>query len=315
MRGLAIAIGETAGMSMLLAQDSTEEVAQSASELFATFVDALPRVGIAVLVAIVAWLIGRGVRWLARRLLLRTNTNSFATVMSKLIGWIITTIGVLLALAVTFPSVKPVDVLAGLGFFSVALGFAFQDILQNLLAGVLLLFRDPFAAGDQIQVLERAGTVERITIRETVLRTFDGKRVLIPNADVYQNAIEIQTAFPQRRTGFVVGVAYEADLSQAMVVITEALTGIEGVDPRPPPEAVMLELASATVNIEARFWSAPTQGDALTVQTRAITAVKVALDRAGIEMPSDIVALQATSSFAAALRGEDVTPGGGVAAG
>ncbi|MGI8575364.1 MAG: mechanosensitive ion channel family protein, partial [Egibacteraceae bacterium] len=140
-------------MSMLLAQDSTEEVAQSASELFATFVDALPRVGIAVLVAIVAWLIGRGVRWLARRLLLRTNTNSFATVMSKLIGWIITTIGVLLALAVTFPSVKPVDVLAGLGFFSVALGFAFQDILQNLLAGVLLLFRDPFAAGDQIQVL------------------------------------------------------------------------------------------------------------------------------------------------------------------
>ncbi len=298
----------------VIAQGSTEEVAQSAGDLLSTFLSALPRVGIALLVAAGAWAAGRAFRWALVRILRRTHTQSFATVMSKLAGWGVTSIGVLLAIAVTFPSVKPVDVLAGLGFFSVALGFAFQDILQNLLAGVLLLFRQPFEAGDQIQVLECSGTVERITIRETILRTFDGKRVLIPNADVYQNAIEIQTAFPQRRTSFVVGVAYEADLDEAMSVIVDTLGTVEGVNAEPSPEAVMLELGAATVNIEAHFWSAPLQHDVLAVQTRAITAVKIALDAAGIEIPSDIIALQATSSFAAALRGDPVTPGGNIPA-
>ncbi len=95
--------------------------------------------------------------------------------MAKLSGWAITTVGVLLALAVTFPSVKPVDLLAGLGFFSVAIGFAFKDILENLLAGILLLFRQPFVGGDQIRVGDDEGTVDRITIRETVLTTFSGE--------------------------------------------------------------------------------------------------------------------------------------------
>ena len=294
-------------------QDSTEEVARSAGDLWQTFVSALPRVGIALVVAVTAWMLGRAVRWGLRRLLLRSHSVSFATVMSKLASWTIATVGVLLALTVTFPSVRPVDLLAGLGFFSIALGFAFQDILQNLLAGVLLLFREPFRAGDQIKVADLLGTVERITIRETVLRTFDGKRVLIPNADTYQNAIEIQTAFPQRRGTFLVGVAYETDLEKALSVITTTLQSVHGVTDEPAADAILVELGAATIQIEARYWSASPEQDALLVQSRAIGAVKQALDEAGIEMPSDIVALQATSSFAAALHGDDVTPGGGVA--
>lgn len=94
-----------------------------------------------------------------------------------------------MATAVTFPSVKPVDLLAGLGFFSVAVGFAFQDILENTLAGVLLLFRQPFRSGDQIEVKEQSGTVEAITIRETQIRTFDGQLVLVPNRAVYKSVM------------------------------------------------------------------------------------------------------------------------------
>jgi small-conductance mechanosensitive channel len=232
--------------------------------------------------------------------------------MAKLGGWGITGIGVLLALAVTFPSVRPVDLLAGLGFFSVAIGFAFKDILENLLAGILLLFRQPFAGGDQIRVGENEGTVERITIRETVLTTFAGERILIPNAAVYKGAVHIYTARPRRRSSFVVGVAYETDLDQARSVAIDALAGVHGVLEDPPPEALLVELAASTVDIDVRFWSASWEGDRRLVLDRAIAAVKSAFDGEHIEMPSDIVALQATASFAAGLRGGTVTPGGSV---
>ncbi len=292
--------------------DSISTVTESAGSMWEGFLESLPRIGIAFGVVAVGWLIGRLIRHSLSRILARRHTDSFSTVMSKLAGWVVLGVFVLFGVTVAFPSIAPVDLLAGLGFFSVAIGFAFQDILENLLAGVLLLFREPFHAGDQVEVNGHLGTVERITIRETRLRTFDGQRVLVPNADVYKNAIRVQTAFEERRLAFVVGVAYEADLTKSRDVIEDALRSTRGVRTDPQPEAFITELGAATVNYEARFWCDPSQHDALVVQDRAIEAVKVALDEEGIEMPSDIVALQATSSFAAALQGGRVTPGGGV---
>lgn len=299
---------------MIYAQESpTSEVTQSAAEMWEGFLEALPRMGIALVVIAIGWLVSRLVRRSLRKVLARNHTESFSTVFSKLAGWLVLGIAVLLGITVAAPSIAPVDLLAGLGLFSVAIGFAFQDILENLLAGVLLLFREPFNSGDQVEVNGHIGTVERITIRETRLRTFDGERVLVPNADVYKNAIRVQTAFDERRLAFIVGVAYEADLANARTVIEDALKGTEGVRSEPTPEAFVVELGAATVNFEARFWCDPAQHDAVVVRDRAIEAVKVALDEAQIEMPADIVALQATASFAAAIQGGRVTAGGGVA--
>ncbi len=289
------------------------EPSENARNLWEQTVEALPRVGVAVGVAAVFWLIGRGVRWVLRQRWERTQTPSFALVMSRVAGFAISGFGVLLGLAVAFPSVKPVDLLAGAGILSVALGFAFQDILSNLLAGVLLLFRQPFRSGDQVEVNDRQGVVEGITIRETRIRTFAGELLIIPNADVYTNEIVVLTDLDIRRSSFVVGVAYEADLDEAVEVATAAMRGVEGVAPDPPAEALLSELGAATVNLECRFWAASRQHDVLVVASRTIAAVKRAFDDAEIEMPSDIVALQATDSFRAALQGEPVTPGGAVA--
>ncbi len=294
----------------MLAAGSTEEVAHSASSMWESTLDALPRVGIALAVVALAWLAGRLVRTGLVKGLRRRHTPSFATVMAKLGGWAVTSVGVFLALAVTFPSVQPVDLLAGLGFFSVAIGFAFQDILENLLAGILLLFRQPFVAGDEICVEEHEGIVERITIRETVLVTFDGEVTLIPNADVYKNVVRIQTAHRQRRNNFVVGVAYETDLERARAVAVEAVNRVQGVKAQPAPEALLVSLSRSTIDLDIRYWSAPREHDSRLVLDRAIAAVKCAFDAEGIEMPSDIVALRATASFAAGLRGGAVTPGG-----
>jgi len=211
--------------------------------------------------------------------------------------------------------VRPVDVLTGAGVLTIAAGFAFQDILQNLLAGILLLFRQPFRGGDQISVGDVTGTVEEINIRETVILTFDGRRVLIPNAKVYTDVIHVQTAHQAIRENFVVGIAYEADMASARRVAIEALAGVEGVVADPPPEALFVDLESSTVDLDIRFWCDSRQLEMRRTLDRAIEAVKTAFDAQGIEMPSQVIALQATSSLAAALRGGEVTPGGSVANG
>lgn len=289
-------------------------MAESADGVWDLVLDALPRLGIAALIIAIGWLLSRVVRWTLRQVLSRRDkTPSFVTVMSKIGGWVVLVFAVLTAMTVTFPSVKPVDLLAGLGFFSVAIGFAFQDILENTLSGVLLLFRQPFESGDQIEVQEQAGTVQAITIRETRLKTFDGQLVVIPNRDVYKNVIRVQTHYGDRRLSFTVGIAYENDAQAATELITAALATVDGAAAAPPPDALIAELGVSTVDIEARFWSDPRQHESLVILDRAIKVVKLRLDEEGIEMPADIVALQATPSFRAALQGDgEVTPGGGV---
>ncbi len=291
------------------------EISDSAQTMLDSLLRALPRIGAALVVLVVLWALARAVRWLLRRYLGPRHTPSFTTVMSKIAGWAVLTTGFLAAITIVFPSVKPVDLLAGLGFFSLAIGFAFQDILENTLSGVLMLFRQPFASGDQIEVQGQTGTVEAITIRETRLKTFDGQLILIPNRDVYKSAIRVQTHFEQRRMSFVVGIAYENDPAEAAEVMVQALRRVEGVAAEPAPEALIESLGVSTIDLSARFWCSARQHDALLALHEAIATVKTALDEAGIEMPADIVALQATPSFRAAVQGDgDVTPGGSLAA-
>ncbi len=295
------------------AAEASEEIAKSANSLWQTTLDAVPRLTAAVVIIAVGWGISRLVRLGLHRYWKRRQTPSFALVMSKVVSWIILFVVVLLAIAVTFPSVKPVDLLAGLGFFSVALGFAFQDILENTLSGILLLFRQPFRSGDQITVMDRSGTVAGITIRETRLTTYDGELVVIPNRDVYKNVIDVHTHNDRHRIDFVVGIAYENDADEATAEIVDALTVVAGIDQDPAPLALVEQLGVSTVDIRVMFWVDSRRGDSLRLKDAAITAVKRRLDEAEIEMPADIIALQATPSLKAALQNEaEVTPAGAV---
>ncbi len=290
-----------------------DDIADSATSLWETTVDALPRAGVALAIVVAGWLLARGLRWLLHRRFQRNQTPSFATVMSKIASWVFLAVVVLIAITITFPSVKPVDLLAGLGFFSVAVGFAFQDILENTLSGILLLFRQPFRSGDQITVVDRSGTVESITIRETKITTFDGELVVIPNRDVYKNVINVHTHNRQHRLEFVVGIAYENDPDEALAVIRDALAAEALVLDQPEPVVIVTELGVSTVDIRVMFWTDSRQAGSVSARDVAIRSVKRRLDEAGIEMPASIMALQATPSFRAALQGEPaVTPGGGV---
>jgi small-conductance mechanosensitive channel len=284
--------------------DPTDEISSSAQSLWQTLIDALPRVGVAIVIVFVGWVIGRGVRWAMRTRFRRSRTPSFANVISKLTSWIIVFVAAMLAVAITFPSVRPVNLLAGLGFFSVAVGFAFQDILENTLAGVLLLFRQPFRAGDQIDVVGQSGTVTEINIRETRITTFEGESVIIPNRDVYKNVILVHTQYDTHRLQFDVGIGHDEDADRATSAIVDALSSVPGVMPDPPPQALVHELSESTVNIRALLWSDSRQLESISVLDAAIRAVKRRLDRDGIDMPATIVALEATPSLSAALHGD-----------
>jgi small-conductance mechanosensitive channel len=280
-----------------------EEIAESAESLWETILGALPRVGYAIVVIVAGWLTARGLRWILRRVMSRRRTPSFATVMSSLVSWVFLAVVVLLSLAVTFPSVRPVDVLAGLGFFSVAVGFAFQDILENLLSGVLLLFRQPFRAGDHIDVVGQTGIVIEINIRETQIMTFDGELVIVPNRDVYKNVIVVSTHQPIRRLEFGVGVAYQSDIDEAVDVIKRTLVEVPGVNRDPAPAALVDELGDSAVKVRALFWTSSDPISTIGVLDTAIRSVKSTLESRGIEIPPPTTAVTATPSLAEALRG------------
>lgn len=214
-----------------------------------TVSDALPRVGVGVAVAVLAWALGRFLGGSVRRRYTRLERPSFANVMGRVASLLLTFVGLLAAVAVVFPTIKPVDVLGSLGIFSIAVGFAFRDILENLLAGILLLFRAPFLTGDEVDIDGTRGTVREVNLRETVLRTYDGRRVLIPNATVYKNAIVVQTAYPAIRTEAVVGVAYGTDLATARKLARRALGAMDLVLDDPAPQVLVGELGSSTIDL------------------------------------------------------------------
>lgn len=240
----------------------------------------------------------------------RTHTPSYSRVFSTLAAYAFGLLAIGAGLTVAFPSVRPVDILGGLGIVSVAIGIAFQNVLANLFAGVLILVREPFRAGDQIAVAEIQGTVEEVNLRETVVRTFDGRRVLVPNSTVHGEVLTVQTGYTHIRSTIVVGVDYGTDLAEARQVVLKAVRAVPGVAADPAPECFLSELAPSTVNFDVRFWSGARQLEALETRDRVIEAVTAALSDAGIDLPPEVRLLQASPEVLSALAGRRDEDGG-----
>ena len=210
---------------------------------------------------------------------------TLAELLGRLGSFVIMVLGVFVAAVIIFPAFKPGDLVAGLGITSVAIGFAFKDVLQNFFAGILILWRKPFIVGDQLRFREYEGTVEEITVRSTRLKTFDGERAVIPNGDIYANAVLVKTAYEKRRVRFVVGIGYLDDIEKGRETIRKVLNEIEGILPDPGPWIYVSELAPSSVNFTVYFWVNSEQANVLKVSDQVATGIKYALDKAGIDMP------------------------------
>lgn len=217
---------------------------------------------------------------------LRSQSLQLLITKTSYVGvWVV---GVVLACVITFPGLRLGDVIATLGLSSVAIGFAFQDIFKNFLAGILLLLQEPFKIHDQVIIGDYEGTVERIDIRITKIRTYKGEQVLIPNSTVFTSAVQVRTAFNSRRTDLAVGVDYNTSLREAYQLLRQTISQVEGVLENPEIEIDLVSFGDSSIDFVVRYWTKPRQQEVRYIQTQAIMAIKEAFDQAEINIPYPI---------------------------
>jgi len=249
------------------------------------FVRLLPNLLLALVFLAVVWFVSKWVGRLVNRTATSRERDNLGDVIGSFVRWGMFLFGALIALTIVVPSMSPGDLIAGLGVSSVAIGFAFKDILQNWLAGMLILLRQPFEIGDQIQVGDFEGTVERIESRATILKTYGGRRVVIPNADIYTSAVTVNTAYETARNEYDIGVGYGDDLDDARQEILDIVTATEGVASDPVPETLIWGLDASWVTIRARWWQASDRKSMVNVKSDVMRAVKLRFDEKGIDLP------------------------------
>ncbi|ANV86415.1 mechanosensitive ion channel family protein [Picosynechococcus sp. PCC 7117] len=197
-------------------------------------------------------------------------------------------LGVLFACVVAFPGLSLGDIVATLGVGSIAIGFAFQDIVKNFFAGIILLVEEPFRIGDEIAVSDYQGIIEDISIRTTSIRTYQGEKVLLPNASVFTDAVMVKTAYPNRRTDLGVGVDYNTPLPMAKDLLQQTICDLDGVLAQPAPEIDLVSFGDSSIDFIVRYWTMPKQKEVRRVQTLAIIKIKEVFDAADINIPYPI---------------------------
>lgn len=246
----------------------------------------LPNLAIGLVILLLTWIIAKVAVRIVNRLIggtqLRPSLQSLVLTIARLAVWII---GIMIALVVVMPGMTPASLIAGLGIGAVAVGFAFQDIFENFLAGVLIMLREKMRIGDVIECEGITGKVEHITLRETHVRKLSGEVTLVPNAMLFKNPVEILTDVTQRRHEVVVGVSYDTDLDHAAEVIHTAAQSVEGVVTEKGIDVFAIEFNASSVDFKVRWWAGSTPRNMWESKDRVIRAIKRALDDAGIEIP------------------------------
>ncbi|WP_345722898.1 mechanosensitive ion channel family protein [Qipengyuania intermedia] len=255
-------------------------------EMGTGLVEALPSFAIALIILFVTWIVARFAVKISDALVGRTEIRaSLKNLIDTLVRLGIWLVGLFIAAVVVIPSLTPASLLAGLGIGAVAIGFAFQDIFENFLAGVLIMLREKMRIGDIIECEGITGKVEHITLRETHVRKLSGELTVVPNSILFKNPVEIFTDEDQRRHEVVVGVSYDTNLDHAADVIRRAVEDVEDVLASKGVDIFAQEFNSSSVDFLVRWWAGSTPRSGWESKDKVVRAVKAALDDAGIEIP------------------------------
>ena len=260
--------------------------------------------GLAILVG--GYLASRALAWCTRRFLLWRGRSQSA---SSIFGAVARTLAMLVffaaAVTVVFPSVRPVNALGGIGVITIAAGIAFQTVLGNMFAGMVILARDKFRVDDQIAVRDVAGTVTAVSLTSTAVRTFDGRLVLIPNSLVHSEIVTVQTGFEQVRSTVSIDIDDSSDLEVAVEAAQSAMASVDAVLPEPAPQTLLQEVGSATVRLDLRFWSGARQMETRLARHQVIRAVLRGLEDAGVKTGSDVVVVEGGPRLLNAVGGRE----------
>jgi small conductance mechanosensitive channel len=248
----------------------------------------IPRLLAAALVLALFWAIAAGMRWVMRIIFCRfIDDRTVENLIKQVAYYAVWAVGLMVAFdALGF---EAETVIAGLGLTGLALGFALKDILSNFVSGILILASRPFKVGDQIVVGDTEGSVVRIMLRATQIRTYDGRAVLVPNAEVFTGRITNNTAAPVRRGNVLLYVGYGEDLPAALDVVRDATARAEGVLPDPPASVRVRDLTENDILLEARYWADSRRTDFMDTASAVRRSIIAALKSAGIGLPDPAV--------------------------
>lgn len=248
----------------------------------------LPNLAVAVLVVVASWLVARAARLLVMRLLRRVSHSPQVTrLLAQTLFLGIIAAGTFVALGILGLQKTVASLLAGAGILGLALGFAFQDIAANLMAGIYLAVQRPFRSGHLVETKDFFGIIQRVHLRWTELRTQTGQIVLIPNKQVFENPIENFSTTGERRVDLPVGVSYSDDLETVRRV---AIRAVEEVSTRKRDREVELffeKFGESSIDLVIRFWIpfVARHSDYLKARSEAIQRLKKAFDANGISIP------------------------------
>lgn len=247
---------------------------------------AIPNMVLGILVLFIFYFISKwskiGTTKLAER---AHHGKGVGVVIGRLVQYCVWLLGILIALAVSMPSFRAKDIVQILGIGGVAIGFAFKEIFQNFLAGIIILITRPFRIGDQIVVKDIEGTVQDIKTRATTILTFDNKKVVVPNTILFTESVTVSTGYEVRRAELEVGLGYGVDIDYARKLILDAVSKVENVESIPAPDAYVTGLDSYFIRLRVRWWFNSRKGLFYPVQSGVLEAIYKTLKDANVDMP------------------------------
>jgi small conductance mechanosensitive channel len=260
----------------------------SFQDLLNQIVDFLPRLGLGIVVFLfVLWISNVIARWVERGMKSRKSDPELVVLIRLLIRWGLRVLGLVIALEMVAPG-RFASLVAGLGVAGFTIGFALQDVAKNFIAGIILLWQQPFEIGDAIQVADYGGTVLGITLRTTELRTWDGRYVLIPNGDVLTSPIENFTKPDRRRIEITVGISSDSDLDHVTRTALDAIRSISGLLADPAPMVVFKNFGDFAIEFVIYYWIDTETAGYFDAQNEGIMGIKKTFEREKIEMPYPI---------------------------
>ncbi len=254
------------------------------------FIQMLPNILLASIILVIGLYLARILKKLAGKLISKVSSQ---TTLNKLFTSLvhIFLIGIILfaTLSILHLNKAVTSILAGAGIIVLALAFAFQDIAANFISGIFISFRKPIKINDVVKIKDYMGSVKEINLRDTVLLTFQGQTVIIPNKEVFQNPIENFTLLGKRRFDILVGVSYGDDLRKVKKIALDAVSGIKGLSEDDETTFYYKEFGDSSINFEIRLWVGSDQGSEWKrVGSEAIVCIKNAFDENNIMIPFPI---------------------------
>jgi small conductance mechanosensitive channel len=271
--------------------DAVDVLRDSLSSIVDRALADLPVYAIALMVLVVGIVLAKfAVRALdhgMRRQGVEATLQTLARTLTRLLLLFLVTL-----LALSVAGVQVGAALGALGLLGLAFAFAFQNILENFIAGLLILLRKPLRIGDQVIVAGYEGTVTDVNMRVTNLTGYDGVKHLIPNAEVFKNALTNLTELGPRRSMIEIGVDYRDDADAVPALLEAAVRAVDGVRPERPVQVLCVGLGSSSVDFEVRYWTAPDMPTVVATRDRVLRASKRTVEAAGMTVPWPITTLE-----------------------